>query len=77
MVNLATDNTLKYPDPHQDAFSKTILGFWIYLMTDCMIFATLFATYAVLHTSTFGGPSWERSFQHAPCICRDHCLAYQ
>jgi cytochrome o ubiquinol oxidase subunit 3 len=25
-------------------------------MTDCVLFATLFATYAVLHNSTFGGP---------------------
>jgi len=44
------------PDPHQDHYSKTILGFWIYLMTDCILFATFFATYAVLHTNTFGGP---------------------
>lgn len=45
------------PDPHQDTFSKTVLGFWIYLMTDCLIFATFFAAYAVLHSETFGGPS--------------------
>jgi cytochrome o ubiquinol oxidase subunit 3 len=37
--------------------SKTMLGFWIYLMTDCVLFASLFATYAVLHGNTFGGPS--------------------
>lgn len=45
------------PDPHQDTYSKTIMGFWMYLMTDCLIFGTLFATYAVLHDNTFGGPS--------------------
>lgn len=45
------------PDPHQDAFDKTVIGFWMYLMTDCVLFASLFATYAVLHGSTFGGPS--------------------
>lgn len=45
------------PDPHQDTFSKTILGFWMYLMTDCILFGALFTTYAVLHNSTFGGPS--------------------
>lgn len=45
------------PDPHQDTFSKTVLGFWVYLMTDCLVFGTLFATYAVLHNETFGGPS--------------------
>lgn len=37
--------------------SKTNLGFWIYLMTDCIIFASLFATYAVLQGGTFGGPT--------------------
>lgn len=51
------------PDPHQDNYSKTILGFWIYLMTDCILFATLFATYAVLHNGTFGGPSSKELFQ--------------
>lgn len=40
-----------------EVYSKTTFGFWIYLMTDCILFATLFATYAVLHQSTFGGPS--------------------
>lgn len=45
------------PDPHQDAYSRTVLGFWIYLMTDCLLFGSLFATYAVLHDSTFGGAS--------------------
>ena len=33
------------------------LGFWVYLMTDCILFATLFATYAVLRNNTAGGPS--------------------
>lgn len=47
----------RVPDPHQDTFSITTLGFWSYLMTDCLLFATLFATYGVLHSSTFGGPS--------------------
>lgn len=45
------------PDPHQDTFSKNVLGFWIYLMTDCILFAALFTTYAVLHRNTFGGPT--------------------
>lgn len=47
----------RLPDPHQDTFSKTVLGFWMYLMTDCILFASLFTTYAVLHNNTFGGPS--------------------
>lgn len=36
---------------------KTIFGFWLYLMTDLLMFAALFATYAVLRNNTFGGPS--------------------
>ncbi len=50
------------PDPHQDAFSKVTLGFWMYLMTDCLLFATLFATYAILHNNTFGGPASRELF---------------
>ena len=42
--------------------SKTLLGFWIYLMTDCILFASLFAVYAVLHKNTFGGPSGQQLF---------------
>lgn len=42
--------------------SKPLFGFWVYLMTDCVLFATLFATYAVLHTNTFGGPSASELF---------------
>lgn len=34
---------------------KTILGFWIYIMTDLTMFAGLFAAFAVLRTNTFGG----------------------
>ncbi len=37
--------------------SKTVFGFWVYLMTDCVLFASLFATFAVLRGNTFGGPS--------------------
>ena len=37
--------------------SGTLLGFWLYLMSDCLIFAALFATYGVLSQSYAGGPS--------------------
>ena len=41
----------------REATEKTTIGFWVYLMTDCVLFASLFAVYAVLHRNTFGGPS--------------------
>ncbi|HSW96372.1 MAG TPA: cytochrome o ubiquinol oxidase subunit III [Candidatus Saccharimonadales bacterium] len=42
--------------------NKTLFGFWVYLMTDLVMFAALFATYAVLHGNTFGGPSGRELF---------------
>ncbi len=40
-----------------EANEKTVLGFWIYLMTDLLMFGALFATFAVLRHNTFGGPA--------------------
>ncbi len=37
--------------------SIDFFGFWMYIMTDCILFASLFAAFAVLHNNTFGGPS--------------------
>ena len=42
--------------------TKTYLGFWIYIMTDCILFASLFAVYAVLHNNTNGGHSGQTLF---------------
>ena len=43
-------------EEHHAEGGSTNLGFWIYLMSDCLIFAVLFATYGVLGTSLAGGP---------------------
>lgn len=44
------------------ATDKTMFGFWAYLMTDCILFASLFATYAVLQGGTYGGPGPKELF---------------
>jgi cytochrome o ubiquinol oxidase subunit 3 len=54
---LNTDIAHSQEHGHEDAGSLTVFGFWIYLMTDCILFATLFAGYAVLRDSVAGGPS--------------------
>jgi cytochrome o ubiquinol oxidase subunit 3 len=36
---------------------KALFGFWLYLMTDLALFATLFAIFAVLRSATAGGPN--------------------
>ncbi|MDZ3831609.1 MAG: cytochrome o ubiquinol oxidase subunit III [Sphingopyxis sp.] len=56
----ATDDAVRFYEldehPHPEGHS-TMLGFWIYLMSDCLIFAILFACYAVLGGSYAAGPA--------------------
>jgi len=40
---------------HHAADERDILGFWIYILTDCILFSCLFATYAVLYQSIYDG----------------------
>ncbi|MEY2170404.1 MULTISPECIES: cytochrome o ubiquinol oxidase subunit III [unclassified Rhodanobacter] len=47
---------------HHDDGSKTLLGFWIYLMSDCLIFSGLFATFAVMAHAYAGGPTGKEIF---------------
>lgn len=44
-------------DHHHDSDSTDVFGFWIYIMTDCILFATLFAAFAVLQSATASGPT--------------------
>lgn len=57
-----SDATL--PEQHQEADVHELraLGFWIYLMTDALIFALLFATYGVMVGNTAGGPNGRALF---------------
>ncbi len=47
-------------EPHPE--NGTALGFWLYLMSDCLIFAALFATYGVLGRNYAGGPGGAELF---------------
>ncbi len=47
---------------HAHAGGGTLLGFWIYLMSDALIFATLFATFGVLSSNFAGGPGPKQLF---------------
>lgn len=40
---------------HHDTDKTDIFGFWLYIMSDCVLFSCLFATFAVLHNNTYGG----------------------
>lgn len=48
---------------HQEAANDRVMfGFWVYLMTDLLMFSVLFAVYAVLNGNTLGGPSGRELF---------------
>ncbi|MGA7817485.1 cytochrome o ubiquinol oxidase subunit III [Caballeronia sp.] len=56
--------SLDVPDSHDDhGASNTVLGFWVYLMTDCIIFASLFAVFAVMGHQFAGGPTGQSLFE--------------
>ena len=48
---------------HHDTVEMQTLGFWIYLMSDLILFATLFATFAVLGRAYAGGPTGKELFE--------------
>ncbi len=60
MSDIAIDEADKpefYMTEEHHPEGSTMLGFWLYLMSDCLIFAVLFATYAVLGRNYAAGPS--------------------
>jgi cytochrome o ubiquinol oxidase subunit 3 len=44
-------------EEHAHGDGGTLFGFWLYLMSDCLIFAVLFATFGVLGRNYAAGPS--------------------
>ena len=65
---MSTETLTKHHDAHaehghHDAGANKVFGFWIYLMSDCIIFATLFATFGVMVNSTAGGPAGKDIFE--------------
>lgn len=61
MSEVSTEQ-LRLHEEQATADDKTLFGFWTFIMTDCVLFASLFATYAVLHLNTFGGPGGKDIF---------------
>ncbi len=49
-------------------------GFWLFLLSDIIIFAALFATYSVLSGSTAGGPSAAELFDKRHVFMETLCL---
>lgn len=65
---MATETLTNHHDAHaahghHDSGSNKVFGFWIYIMSDCILFACLFATYAVLVNGVADGPTGKEIFQ--------------
>ena len=58
----APDNLRFYLPGDHHPENGTLLGFWLYLMSDCLIFAVLFAVYAVVGRNYAAGPSGSELF---------------
>jgi cytochrome o ubiquinol oxidase subunit 3 len=55
-------------DPgHPDTVEIRTFGFWLYMMSDLVLFGALFATYAVLGRNYAGGPTGKELF-HLPYV---------
>lgn len=52
-------------ETHDEA-GPDIFGFWIFLMSDAVIFALLFATYGVMLSATVGGPTPATEYKIGP-----------
>ncbi|MDB5856838.1 MAG: cyoC [Ramlibacter sp.] len=52
----------------------TGFGFYLYLLSDCIIFATLFAAFAVLHHSVADGPTGGQLFNLRNAFVETACL---
>ena len=51
-----------------------VYGFWIFLLSDIVMFSVLFAAYAVLVRATAGGPAGAQLFDQASLALETACL---
>lgn len=55
------------PDTHKAA-EELVFGFWVFLMSDAVLFALLFAVYETMVGSTAGGPGAAQLFHLKPTL---------
>jgi cytochrome o ubiquinol oxidase subunit 3 len=61
-VSAAAEHMEHDSEHEAKATDKVLFGFWVYLMTDLLLFSVLFACFAVLRNNTHGGPSFGELF---------------
>jgi cytochrome o ubiquinol oxidase subunit 3 len=77
---MQSDVVLEHPfgEPLSEARANrrgmTGFGFYLYLLSDCILFAALFAAFAVLHRSVADGPSGHELFKLHNTFIQTACL---
>jgi cytochrome o ubiquinol oxidase subunit 3 len=61
---------------HHDFTGTTVFGFWIYIMSDCVLFASIFATFAVVGRNYAGGPTGKDIFDLQYVLIETFCLLF-
>ncbi|MCR3755075.1 MAG: cytochrome bo3 ubiquinol oxidase subunit 3 [Candidatus Westeberhardia cardiocondylae] len=75
MINIISNNKkIKYEINNQNIKNIKILGFWIYLMSDFIMFAVLFIVYMTLVNKTFNGPTVKDIFKITYVFIETLCL---
>lgn len=63
MAEALTEAQLRHHEKLEaESNERVMFGFWVYLMTDLLMFAILFACYTVLHGNTAGGETGRQLF---------------
>jgi cytochrome o ubiquinol oxidase subunit III len=62
MTSVPNAAAVEFRAPERDVYEEKALGFWLYLMSDAIIFALLFATYVVMAHNHAGGPTGKDLF---------------
>ncbi|GBR43432.1 MULTISPECIES: cytochrome o ubiquinol oxidase subunit III [Neokomagataea] len=65
MAHEATMSPAAHADHHDGEHhheTPNVFGFWVYLMTDCVLFGTIFAVFAVMRNQFAGGPTGKELF---------------
>ena len=62
-LNLADD-----PRDEREHVESDVFGFWVFLMSDAVIFALLFAIYGTMLGATAGGPTGAHEFKFSSAI---------
>ena len=63
-ISTTMSNTSQNVHEHEHEHENhSFFGFWMYLMSDCIVFGCLFTSYAVLRNQFAGGPTSKEMFE--------------